>query len=156
MGVGYSFAELNNEQFEDWGTVDAEAFMITGQLTGGDASAEKQSPYLTMHFYRTEQGVVLEDGQLVPAKQSGCLVQSQWNWSNSATSKKWSPPFQAYRYRRPVFITGEDDEYDNGFETTVSKSKLRGRGKALSLKISSEPGKDCQILGWDLQITGNK
>jgi len=149
----FSFAELSREDFKDWGEQDAKAFLLTGQIVGGDSAMTKQSPYLTMHFFRTESGV---DENFVPLKQSSCKVRSQWEWANKITSKKWSPLFQAYRYRRPLFSVDEDDVYDNGFETIVSKNKLRGRGKALSLYLETEEEKDCQVIGWNLQFVGNQ
>lgn len=149
----FSFAELSNTEFKDWGVIDAKAFMITGQIVGGDSAMIKQSPYLTMHFFRTEEGV---DEDFVPLKQSSCKVRSMWDWSNTINSKKWGPLFQAYRYKRPVFTIDAEDLYDNGFETIVTKNKLRGRGKALSLYMETESGKDCKIIGWNLQFSGNQ
>lgn len=148
--IQYSFAELNNEEFKDWGEIDAKAYLITGALTAGETGVAKQIPYLIMHFVRTEEGV---NDEGVPLKQSGCKVRSQWDWSVSIASKKWSEFFQTYRYKRPLF---SEDDFDNGFETVVSKSKLRGRGKAISLHIETEEAKDCKIIGWCLQVTGNQ
>src|SRR5574343_41150 len=102
MSVTYSFAELNNEDFKDWNTEDAEGYILTGYLTGGDASSFKQAPYITVHMHRTENGVELVNGEYVPLNESGCLMQSQWEWSDSAYSNKWSPEVQVYRYNRPV------------------------------------------------------
>jgi hypothetical protein len=48
------------------------------------------------------------------------------------------------------------DEYDNGHRTIVSKNKLRGRGRVVSLLISSEEGKDMQLLGWSMMIGSNQ
>lgn len=158
--VGYTFSQYQNSSFRDWEHVDgvgvdAKAYILTGQVTANDSAIAKQAPYLVMHFRRTEDGVEEINGQLVPSKQSSCLTQSQWDWANSINSGKWSEVFQAYRYRRPYLITSMNDTYDNGFETVVSKNKLRGRGKAISLYLETEPGKDCRILGWNLSLTGN-
>lgn len=149
----FSFAELSNTEFLDWGEVDAKAFLITGQIVGGDSAMTKQSPYITMHFFRTESGV---DEDLVPLKQSGCKIRSQWDWSNTINSNKWSDLFQAYRYRKPLFTLDAEDQFDNGFETVVTKNKLRGRGRALSLYMETEPSKDCKIIGWNIQFSGNQ
>lgn len=159
--VGYTFSELNNDRFLDWEAangvgVDALGYILTGTVTGGDSSIHKQSPYLTMHFRRTEVGVVTENGELVPDRQSSCLVRSQWDWADTIDSRKWSNSFQAYRYRRPLFITDSGDDYENGFEIVTTKNKLRGRGRALSLYFSTEPLKDCRIVGFNLQLTGNQ
>lgn len=154
------FALLHDQDFKDWATIrtggiDAKAFMLTGAVTGGDSAIHKQVPYLVMHFRRTESGMAVVGGQLVPLHQSSCLIRSQWDWANSANSNKWSPLFQAYRQNRAYMPTGVSDLFDTGFETIVTKNKLRGRGRAFSLYMETEPGKDCRILGWNLSMNGN-
>lgn len=159
MTLAYSFAELTNTKFIDWEETespsDAAGFILTGYTTANDASVEKQSPYITTYLTRTEENVEEIDGELVPMKQSGCKLQSQWSWANSVASKKWSPEFEVYRYKRPRFIEDAEDDFDTGFKIVTSKSKLRGRGKALSLLFKTVPEKDCHLLGWSLQLTGN-
>lgn len=158
--VGYSFSQYVNTDFRDWFSVDnvgvdAYGFMLTGIVTARDSSSYKQSPYITVHMLKTEDGVVVVDTNLIPSHQSSCLLSSQWDWANTSASNKFGQKQQAYRYRKPLFITGPFDSYDNGFEVVSSKNKLRGRGKALSLLFETEPNKDCHILGWNLEITGN-
>lgn len=158
--IGFTFAQYRDVTFMDWKTldgvgVDAKAFILTGHTTASDSAIAKQTPYLVVHMKRTEDGVVQVGDDLIPNRQSSCLVRSQWDWSNSINSKKWSNSFQVYRYKRPYFIANSFDEYDNGFETVVTKNKLRGRGKALSIYFETEQGKDCRILGWNLSLTGN-
>lgn len=151
-----TFSYYRDNLFRDWYSndligVDAKAYLLTGSQTLGDSAIDKQIPYLIMHFRRTEVGVT----DFIPNRQSSCLIQSQWNWANSIKSGKWSKVFQAYRYRRPRFVENANDMYDNGFETVVSKNKLRGRGEAFAMYIETEPLKDCRILGWSLTINGN-
>ena len=105
-----------------------------------------------MYFTRTELGVTPE---LVPDRQSGCLMRCQWDFANTIASSKWSALVQTYRYRRAQYVTGLDDAYDNGFSVISSKSKVRGRGKAFSLYLETEPLKDCRILGWSISLNGN-
>lgn len=152
-----TFAYYKNLEFKDWQEydgvgVDAMAFMLTGAITAGDSAVDKQVPYLTMHFKRTEEGV---DTDLQPLKQSGCLMRSQWNWANSAISKKWGATVQVYRYRKPLFVEDDDDDYDNGFSIVTTRNKIRGRGKAFSFYMQTEPEKDCRIVGWNISINGN-
>lgn len=154
----YTFGYCNNSEFKDWEEVDgvgrdARAYMITGHVTAGDSSVAKQVPYLTMHFKRTEDGV---DGFMQPTHQSGCLVQSQWDWANKYKSNKFGSQFQAYRYRKAYIATDVYDPYDSGFEVVTSKNKVRGRGKAFCMRIESEPAKDCRILGWSISLNGNQ
>lgn len=155
--VSFTFGNYRDVEFRDWKSVDnvgtdAEAYLLTGAITAGDSAIPKQTPYVTVHFRRTESGV---DADLIPLNQSSCIMRSQWDWANSVVSNKWGREFQAYKYRLAMFSEGLSDDYDNGFETIVSKNKLRGRGKALSLHFRTEPYKDCRILGWSLTINGN-
>lgn len=46
------------------------------------------------------------------------------------------------------------DNYDYGQYVITTKNKIRGRGRAVSLYMRTEPGKDCQILGWAMQMEG--
>lgn len=152
----YTFSQYNNVSFLDWEDVDgigvdAKAYLLTGSVTADDSAIVKQTPYLVMHFRRTETEA---DANGVPLNQSSCKIRSQWDWANSAASNKWSPLFQAYRLKRQMFVSGAGD-YDTGFETTVTRNKLRGRGRAFALYMETEPGKDCRILGWNLTLNGN-
>lgn len=152
----FTFAQYNNVNFLDWEEVDgvgvdAKAYVLTGSVIAGDSAIHKQVPYLIMHFRRTE---VEADVNGVPLNQSSCKVRSQWDWANSAASNKWSPLFQAYRLKRQMFVSAAGD-YDTGFETTVTRNKLRGRGRAFALYMETEPGKDCRILGWNLTVNAN-
>lgn len=153
--LNITFSLYNNTSFLDWEKidgvgVDAFAYVVTGSQIAGDSSVFKQIPYLTMHMRRTENGV---DGLGVPINQSGCLMRAQWDFSNSAESRRWSDLKQVYRYNTPHFIT--DVNYDTGFELITTKNKLRGRGKAFSLYLETEAGKDCRIVGWNLALNGN-
>jgi hypothetical protein len=144
-------AVIKARDFKDFGANDAKAYMVTGAQTAGDSSIAKQVPYLVMHFVKTEEGVLV--GQ--PYKESSCFVRSQWDWATGVNSGKWSPLFQAYRARRPFFVPFDSSEYDSGFSITTSKNKIRGRGKAFSFYMETEPERDCQIVGWSLSLTGN-
>jgi hypothetical protein len=152
----YSLTAYNNTEFRDWKGgdgvgLDAKAYLLTGALTAGDSGIVKQSPYVTLHFRRTET-VTDKDG--TPLNQSSCLMRCQWEWSNDPKSNKFTSLVETYRYRLAHFtLPGED--YNNGFDTIITKNKLRGRGKALSLYFETSPYKDCQILGWNLTINGN-
>lgn len=151
------FATYSNTSFRDWKRgvalgVDAKAYVLTGSQIAGDSAIAKQTPYLVMHFKKTE----FETNAFgVPTTPSGCLYRCQWDWADGVQSNKFSALAQAYRYRKPYFAALPDTTYDNGFETVTSKNKVRGRGRAFALYFESEPDKDCQILGWNLTINGN-
>ena len=159
--VSYTFSLYRDGNFLDWVSedgqgIDAHAYMITGWLSGGDFLRYKQVPYVQFHLTRTEDGFE-EDatGNWFPTNESSCKVQAQWEWSNSPNSNRWGREFQAYRYRRLYMPSNVNDPFDNGFEVVTTKNKLRGKGKVLSMKISTEPGKDCRLLGWSMLFGAN-
>lgn len=157
--VNYTFSHYKDSTFVDWKTyddtgVDAAAYFITGYTTGGDSMRYKQVPVIVSHFRRTESGFTLdEEDDLVPINQSSCILQSQWEWSNSANSNRWGRDIQLYQYKRHYIPADALDDYDNGFETIVTRRKLRGKGRAISLKFSTEPLKDCRLLGWGMDMS---
>lgn len=159
--VKFSFCKYQDADFKDWASsdgvgVDAKAYLLTGWLSGGDTQRYKQVPYVTFHFIKTENGFVETlGGDWDLANKSSCLVSSQWEWSNHINSGRWGRPFQAYRIKRQHFPEALESGFDNGFYTVISKSKLRGKGKALSLLIETEDGKDCKLLGWSMIIGAN-
>jgi hypothetical protein len=159
LGVfALSFGDYIDERFKDWGTYDAYAFLVTGQQTGGDSSATKQMPYLTVNMTRTETGVD-EFGNLV--KPSGCLFQTHWDWYStsfysSTEYAKLSKFQQAYKLKRVWMPATLPGTFNDGLEVVTTKNKVRGRGKAFSVYFRTEPEKDCQLLGWNLNLNGNQ
>lgn len=150
--IQFSFCLYRDEQFLDWRSsngvgVDAPAYLLTGWTGGGDFQRNKQVPYISFHFIKTEDGF---DEEFVPLHPSSCMVSSQWDWSNSANSGRWGRPFQAYRFQRHYMPASSSDTFNNGFYTVNTKNKLRGKGKVLSMLIETEPAKDCHLLGWSM------
>lgn len=159
--IEFTFASYNNSNFKDWENLggsglDAEAYMITGWMSNGDYQRNKQVPFITFHFNKTETGFSIDENEdFIPLNPSSCFVSSQWDWSNSASSGQWSKEFQAYRFRRHWMPTDTSESFDNGYKTVVTKNKLRGRGKVVSLKIRTEPEHDCHLLGWSMILNMN-
>ena len=88
---------------------------------------------------------------------SSCLVQSQWDFADSIASTKFGTAFQVYRPQRLTLTAGVyATEAVVDRKVITSKSKLRGRGKALSLLMSTEEGKDCHLYGWGLKVNLNE
>lgn len=161
VGTQFTVSKYRGVDFMDWKTadgvgVDYSSYLITGYETFGEIMRSKQVPHVFFYLTRTEDGFTADaNGNLIPNNQSSCMVQAQWNWSNSAAGGKWGTPFQAYRYTRGYTPVNAADTYDTGDLLIVTKNKLRGSGKALSLKIYSEVGKDLHLLGWAVSITGD-
>ena len=160
-GGSFTLSKFKDTSFMDWKTSNGvgsnySSYLITGYEVFGDVMRNKQIPYIWFYLKRTEDGFLLDGlGNLVAKNQSSCLVQAQWNWSNSDAQGKWGTQFQAYRYLRPYTPTGIADTYDTGDSLIVTKNKFRGSGKAISLKLQSEQGKDMKLMGWAILISGD-
>lgn len=161
-GTSFTLSKYRNTTFHDWvipsGTtgIDYSSYLVTGYELFNDLMREKVVPYILFYFKRTENGFETDgSGNLIYTDPSSCLVQSQWNWANSTASGKWGTQFQAYRLLRNYIPTGTEDTFDYGESVIVTKNKLRGSGKCLSLKFNSEQGKDIKILGWGVTANAN-
>ena len=62
--------------------------------------------------------------------------------TETSVSNKFSQEVQVYKYR-------------NGYLTSISRNKVRGRGRALQLRYTSEAGKDFDLLGWGIVYLKN-
>lgn len=159
--VSYGVSVVSDTSFKDWKSVNGEgvnylSFLLTGYISGNEHQRDKQVGYITTHFNRTEDGFELVGDDIQPTNQSSCLVQSQWSWTNSPSYGKWSSKFQAYRPKRHYIPENVSEPFDHGQEVLTTKSKLRGRGKVVSLLFESEEGKDLQLLGWGMTIGVNQ
>jgi hypothetical protein len=161
--IKYTMSKYKDRDFIDWKTfdgvgVDSPAYLITGYDGGGDFQRNKQDPYITFNFRKTEDGFYEDEGgDIHPLHESSCKVTAQWEWANSPTSGRWGREFQAYRHKRAYIPADINDGYDNGFSVVTTKNKLRGKGRVLSLQIKTDPLKDCQLLGWSRirSVAGN-
>lgn len=155
-----TFSYYRNTMFRDWQSLDMigksyVSFLETGWETADDTTRNKQAPYIFCHFRRSERTTVFRNGQLAPDVSGSCVLQSRWDWSDSATSNKWGSTQQVYRLQKPLVLSNAGDIIEYGQEVITSKSRLPGRGKALSLRFESEEGKDFYIYGWAIKYTGN-
>lgn len=151
----HGFAQYNNTTFRDWNTTDATAYLITGYELFGDTQRKKGTNYLTLHYQQTEDGFTDDgSGNLSPTNESGCLVQVQWDFADSYASNKWGRNFQGYRLKRPYIPTDVNDTFDYGWSVVTTKNRLRGSGKAMSLKFTTQAQKNCHLLGWAMDIEG--
>lgn len=155
-----TFSLFNNPSFVDWETYDSvgknyESYMISGYELMGDSMRNKQVEYIVFHFLRTETAYVATVDGVAYDYPSSCLVQTRYDFSDSANSGKWSSEFQAYRLNRLYIPSGVGGSFDYGQSVISTKSKVRGKGRAISFKVRSEAGKDMKLLGWAVQYSGN-
>jgi hypothetical protein len=161
-GTSFTLSKYRSDSYVDWETAgngigaDYSSYLVTGFELFEDLMRDKTVPYITFYFNRTEDTFVLDQNQnIVLNKPSSCLIQAQWNWADSVNSGRWGRQFQAYRLLRNYIPSGPNTNFDYGESVIVTKHKLRGSGKCLSLKIESEQGKAMDILGWGVTATAN-
>ena len=80
---------------------------------------------------------------------SALLMQTRWDWANTSASNKFSNPTQIYRNPKP------SNTIAGGFPIVVNKNKVRGKGRALQIRFTSESGKDAELVGWGLWFQKN-
>lgn len=153
--INIFFSEFKDTSFRDWkyftgAGIDANAYLLVGENSLGDVGVKKQLNYLSVVMRNTEK--TISSG--IIDKESSCMARCQWDFADSVVSNKWSFPTQVFRRIRTRGDTGVADFY-TGHGYLVSKSKMRGRGRVFSLYLETEPDKDCQIVGWNLEVTTN-
>lgn len=157
----WTFSEYREYSFYDWVSIDGvgssfDSYLVTGYNIAGDMARYKQSIYLQVFCKLTEEYYTVTGGVVSYTPQSSCMVQAQWDWADSAYQGKWGEAFQAYRLFKPIETAPSDgDVFDYGDTVVTTKNKLRGRGRALSLYMYSEAGKDLKLQGWSLLTTIN-
>jgi hypothetical protein len=157
-----TFSHYRDDSFVDWKSFNNvgryfEAYLLTGHETLGTSMVNKQAPYIITHFKRTENLVeaVGSSGAVEYDDPSSCILQSRWDFSDSATSGKWGPATEVYRLNRAFILPVAGQPVDYGHSVVTTKNRLTGRGKALSLRFSSSDGKNMHILGWAIRYSGN-
>ena len=136
----------------DGGVTDC--YMTTTYETGQDGARRKFGTYLTTHFNRTETEAVLSGSDLVLSVPSSCMLTAKWNWTDRSTGEKASNAareiYRLNRYYQPDAVGA----WDNGLPVTTTKNKIRGSGKSLQLHFEVPAYHDCQLLGWQLTLSG--
>jgi hypothetical protein len=148
----FSFGYYRNSAWKDWDYTDAHAYILTGAITAGDVSAVKQVPYLITILEKTETGID-SFGEFI--NPSGCLMRFQWDWSDTIDAGRWTTPQQVYRLTRVELTDLNQPSLKSSNKTVITKSKIRGQGRAFSVYFESQPDKDCKLLGWNISLNAS-
>lgn len=155
-----AFCEFKSFNFTDWDQFDPaayESYLITGYELLDDAMRNKELSHIHTYFNKTETMFVDEgDGDYSVDRPSSCKFQVRWDWADSAASGKWTREVEAYRHRRLPPVNTANLAFDNGSAVVISKNRIRGHGRAIQFKFSSDKvGHDFDLLGWAAHYTGN-
>lgn len=146
-----SFTDLENR--EDWGNAYT-GYVEFGFDTAGDIMRDSiKAPVLISHMERTEDGFEVnpqdpEGQELILANSSGCLLSYGWDWASS-----YKNPIQIYRFHRNYVPSGTDDPFNYGVDVITTRNRIRGKGHSLGVRLDSEAGKDCRVLGIGILYT---
>lgn len=147
------FAQARNGNFCDWEQEDGtgvgyDSYIETGFELFDDAMRDKNITYLFTYLTRTESELDEDDNPINP---SSCYLTVKFDWASSGNSNKWTVPVQVYRPSRILF-----DSPDTGFGMVITKSKVRGNGKAIQFRFGTdEIGRNFDLHGWSIGVTGN-
>lgn len=132
--IGVTFAEEFRTDYRDFVRVDGfgtnfESYAISGYGIYGEGNRKFQSNYVTINYQ------AVDDGQ--------AYIQGIWDYSIDADNGRWSMRQLVYR------------NTPDGHRHFSRRFVIRGHGKALELKFSSQEGKPFTINGWSLMVTAN-
>lgn len=155
----FFFTDFKGLSFKDvQGTLvkDYDSYLVTQPESLADLQRDKSATYVYSYFKRTE-GLFLDapDGSSRLDRPSSAYVQGLWDWNGSAAGNRWSQAQQAYKFKKPVVGDVAGTSFDNGETVVYTKRKVRGNGRALSLKYQAESGKDMHLLGISVAFTAN-
>jgi hypothetical protein len=152
LGIFITFSDLASSGFSDWNTTEMPAYILTGYSMGNNGPArQKTAGYMSVFMKRTETAF---DSNSNPIGESGCLLQTRWDFTDNSNPGKWGQEYQVYRLLRPYLVNGSGP-FDDGYPLVITKNKIRGRGKGLQIKLSAETGKDMKLVGWSMTFIGN-
>ncbi|WP_033934228.1 hypothetical protein [Vibrio cholerae] len=151
----FGFYSFNQDNFKDFGLVDAEAYLLSAPQKLDDTQRRKQIASLATHMLRTDVWYKDLDGEVTRENESSMLLRIRWDYADSASSNKWtdiSRHSQCYRYRRPMNLKQGVNVYP--YEVITARERIRGSGTAFQFEFRTEPEKDCKLLGWAVVATG--
>lgn len=143
----WTMGGFTSSTFLDWGDTNYTSFAETGYDFVGDLVTKKSAPYIAIYSRLTEEGF---SGTAVSGyssiRPSSLLVSAAWDFNDTFSATQ-----QAYRLKYPVVVDPEDlSKFDYPEDVITTRLKMRGHGRSLRLKYSSEQGKDFILLGWGI------
>lgn len=143
-------------------------YLVTGYDPLQDFQRRGQAPVITVFQKRTETGYDAELDDAVNA--SSTTMTAFWDWTDSkeydsvtsptaqqdwtgtagnyGVSGKIGAKSQVYRTRAPFIPLAQTDV--DGFPVVVTRNKVRGRGRVLSLRFDGAATYDSHLLGWTI------
>ena len=127
----FTFAEETDDAYVDWASYDTgvnyTSYFISGYRIRGNAILDAQVNYVGLYA----------------DNNSRFNIRGVWDYANTEDSGRWS-------YSQIVDTTNNAN-----FDVVYKRRKIRGRGKAIQIKIESESGYAFSIVGWSMLASAN-
>ncbi len=141
-GRGVTFSLFKDEGFKDWREeadtseqtpANFNSYLYTYYHFVDDQILWMQAPYIYTYVNNTSRN----------GDSPSLFMNGIWDWSeDSSVSHKVTRDTQVYTFKTDTDVSN-------------SKNRIRGSGRALKLKYYSEPGKDWNLLGWNIHFDKN-
>lgn len=141
-----TMSSFSSTSFLDWGNTDYTSFAETGYDFVGDLVTKKNAPYIAIYTRLTEEGFTYTGSAYESIRPSSLLVSAAWDFNDTFSAAQ-----QAYRLKYPVIVNPNSlSTFDYPEDIITTRLKVRGHGRSVRLKYSSEQGKDFILLGWGI------
>jgi hypothetical protein len=148
-GTLLTIAETNQDTFLDFGLAEQPAYMVSGPETLGDAARLRYAPYIWVFSKKTETGYsLLGLDDYVPVGESSTKIQARFDWADTSSAGKWGQIQEVYRRSRLYQPTSAADTFADGQPMVVTRTRIRGKGHSVQIKLYAGTGKDSWIAGW--------
>ncbi len=144
-----TFGTFSNTSFVDWGTEDYDSYFQIGYELFDSLALRKTSSHLFTYMERTEDGWTdLGGGSYTPTNPSGCRVKALWDFRTTNTNSD-----QIYRFDNfPIVDDTDLTVFSYPYSVIITRTKLNGSGRVLSLKFESESGKEFRFMGYEMVV----
>lgn len=132
----FTFAEMRSPTYVDWDNhPDAEPVEYLSEFITGYKIHTN-----TQRFFQANYIFVFLEERL---QDSSCFMQAVWDYAESGDTGKWSSKQQLYN----------PDLLNRG--VNFRRLKIRGKGRALQLRFTSDGQQPFTIIGWSIFETAN-
>ena len=158
----HNFATQSSRTFTDFGE-SYESFLLSQPETLGDFTKKQTAINMKALFEKTEETITgYEDGAYVFDYPSSCTFQAYWDFDKSNAYRKWSrevvlyKPHELYKPEQRGFVPDSFPYvFDTGESVIEKRINIRGTGKAVQMRFSSDDGKDMRLLGYSVEWAQN-
>lgn len=131
----FTFAETRNTtSYKDWIVYDTTGTTFTSTFTTGYKIHGE-----TQRFFQSNYVFVF----LEQETNASCYMQGLWEWTTSSAEGRWSTSQQIY------------NSAQTNRAVNFRRLKVRGKGRALQLKFTSDAATPFTIVGWSIFETQN-